>query len=99
MKNKSLKQSWKDYVFGKQTMREMDKDKRTVRKLFKKYQAPVKQHRPRQIHLVTDATYFGERTEKTSWCVAVVRDPKNKEDLVWQFAQTESTSLYVNLKE
>ena len=49
--------------------------------------------------MVTDATYFGERTEKTSWCVAVVRDPRSKEDLVWQFAETESTSLYVGLKE
>lgn len=99
MKNKSLKHLWKDYVFGKQTLREMELDKRTVRKLFQKYQAPVKQHRPRPIHLVTDATYFGERTEKTSWCVAAVRDPRAKEDLAWQFAQTESTSLYVGLKE
>lgn len=77
----------------------MDLDKRTTRKLFQKYQAPIKCHRPRSIHLVTDATYFGERTEATSWCVAVVRDPRSKEDLVWQFAKTESTSLYVSLKE
>lgn len=80
-------------------MREMELDKRTVRKLFKEYQAPIKHHQPRPIHLVTDATYFGERTENTSWCVAVVRDPQSKEDLVWQFAKTESTSLYVGLKE
>ena len=77
----------------------MELDKRTVRKLFKQYQAPIKEHHPRTLHLVTDATYFGERTEKTSWCVAVIRDHRSKEDLVWQFAQTESTSLYVNLKE
>lgn len=77
----------------------MELDKRTIRKLFNKYQAPVKQHRLRPIHLVADATYFGERTEATSWCVAVVRDPRMKEDLIWQFAKTESTSLYASLKE
>lgn len=77
----------------------MELDKRTARKIFKKYQAPPKQHHPRPIHLIADATYFGERTEDSSWCVAVARDPRGKEDLVWQFAATETTSLYVGLKE
>lgn len=98
-KKQGGKELWGDYVFGKQTFREMDYDKRTVRKLFKKYTAPKKDHRPRPVHLVADATYFGERLEKTSWCVAVLRDPKTKENLVWQFAETESTSLYANLKQ
>lgn len=93
------KKLWRQYVFGKQTMREMDPDKRTIRKLFKTYTPPPKQHRPRAVHLVVDATYFGERLEETSWCVAVVRDPRAKENLVWQFAKTETTSLYVRLKE
>lgn len=99
VKSKAIKQLWGNYIFGKQTMREMNTDKRTIRKLFQKYQAPIKHHWPRSIHLVVDATYFGERTKDTSWCVAVARDSKNKEDLVWQFAPTESTSLYWNLKE
>lgn len=94
-----VKELWKEYVFGKHTYREFEKDKRTLRKLFNEYIAPQKQHRPRVVHLVADATYFGERTENTSWCVAVLRDPKAKENLVWQFAKTETTSLYVNLKE
>lgn len=80
-------------------MREMDKDKRTIRKLFDIYVAPAKTHRPRPVHLVADATYFGERLEETSWCVAVLRDPRVKENLVWEFSQTETTSLYVGLKE
>lgn len=77
----------------------MDKDKRTIRKLFEKYEAPKKQHRPRPVHLVTDATYFGERLEESSWCVAVTRDQRAKENLVWQFGATETTSLYANLKQ
>lgn len=93
------KEFWSHYVFGKQTMRELEKDKRTIRKLFDSYVAPVKTHFPRPVHLVADATYFGERLEETSWCVAVLRDPRAKENLVWEFAPTETTSLYANLKE
>lgn len=48
---------------------------------------------------MVDATYFGERKEDTSWCAAVVRDPRSKEDIVWQFTKTETTSLYVSLRE
>lgn len=77
----------------------MNYDKRTIRDLFTTYHAPHKQHRPRPVHIVVDAVYFGERTEDSSWCVAVIRDPRAKEDLVWQFAQTETTSLYAELKE
>lgn len=77
----------------------MSRDKRTLRKVFASYAAPAKVHRPRAVHLVADATYFGERLEKTSWCVAVLRDPRAKENLVWEFTQTETTSVYVGLKE
>lgn len=77
----------------------MAKDKRTIRKLFKHYLAPQKHHRPRPVHVVVDATYFGQRTNDSSWCVAVVRDPRTKEDLVWKFANTETTSLYLSLRE
>lgn len=98
-KNKSIKQLWQDYVFGKQVFRELDYDKRTTRKLFDQYNAPTKIHNPRPVNIVTDATYFGERKEDTSWCVAVTRDPFEKENLVWRFADTETTSLYSNLKD
>lgn len=94
-----VKELWGNYVFGKQTMREMDHDKRTIRKLFETYEAPQKPHRPRGVHIVVDATYFGERLEESSWCVAVVRDPRAKENLVWQFGATETTSLYADLKQ
>lgn len=96
---KRVRVLWGAYVFGKQTMREMDQDKRTIRKLFNTYTAPAKLHRPRAVYIVADATYFGERTEDTSWCVAVVRDPHAKENLVWECADTETTSLYTALKE
>ena len=103
IKKVTIKHLWKKYVFQKQTKRELasdySMDKRTIRSLFEKYKPPQKRHNPRPVHIVTDATYFGERTEDTSWCVAVARDPSLKENLVWRFADTETTSLYSNLKD
>jgi hypothetical protein len=101
-KNVLIKHLWQDYVFHKQTVRELSetygKDKRTIRKLLCSYEPPLKEHRPRPVHIVVDATYYGERTEATSWCVVVARDHELGEDLVWRFANTESTSVYASLR-
>lgn len=45
--------------------------------------------------MVVDALYFGERTEDTSWCAVVFRDPKRKENLWWSFSKTETTGIYL----
>ena len=93
------KRIWKEYVFEKQTLRELKekngKDRRTLKNHFEQYKAPEKIHEPRKIHLIADATYFGERREKTSWCVVVFRDQKRKENLWWNFFDTETTSVYL----
>jgi len=97
------KQLWKEYVFGKQTIDQLTEryklDRRSIRDLFDGYKAPQKIHHPRPINLVIDATYFGERKEDTSWCAVVARDPKQKEDLVWSFTNTETTYAYALLRE
>lgn len=91
-------QLWSGYVFNKQTLRELgieyQLDRRTVRNHLDAYQPPQKQHDPRPVHLVVDATYLGERTEHTSWCSFVARDPHAKENLWWAFGNTERTSFY-----
>lgn len=91
-------QLWSEYVFNKQTLRELSKkygsDKRTIRKLVDQYQPPKKRHNPRPVHLIVDATYWGERKEQTSWCSVVARDPHVKENLWWSFFNTETTSAY-----
>ncbi len=74
-------------------------DRRVVRRVLDTYTSPSKQHLPRPIHLVVDATYFGERKEDTSWCVVVARDPKEQEDLLWSFEETETTSIYAWMRE
>jgi hypothetical protein len=58
------------------------------------YQLPLKIHTPRPVHLIVDATYFGDRLEDTSWCVVVFRDVYGKEDLWWSYTHTETTSVY-----
>lgn len=89
-------------MFNKQTIRELaethQKDKRTIRKELALYQPPVKVHTPRPIHLVVDGTYFGERTEATSWCVVVARDAKTKENLWWTFCSSETTTVYRTMR-
>jgi len=89
---------WQEYVFEKQTLRELKiehlLDKRTIKDLFLAYAPPEKEHLPRRVNVVADSLFFGERTNETSWCVSVIRDPIRKENLWWQFAETESTSLY-----
>lgn len=97
------KQLWKEYVFGKQTIDQLSDrlsmEKRSVRGLLDQYTLPDKIHHPRPIHLVIDGTYFGERKEGNSWCVIVARDPKQKEDLLWSFCNTETTYEYVLIRE
>lgn len=93
---------WIDFVFHKFTVRELcvthEKDKRVIQPLLYSYIPPNKIHNPRPVHIVVDATYFGERTAGTDWCVLVARDHETGEDLVWLFTDTESTSAYADLR-
>lgn len=99
-RNKSILQRklWKEYIFNKQTVRELKEnyhfDKRVIKELLNQYKPPKKSHFPRRINLVVDATYFGLRKEQTSWCLVVFRDPKSKENIWWKFCDTETTSVY-----
>lgn len=85
-------------MFGKQTVRELKikykLDGRTIRDLIEQYVSPLKHHEPRKINLVVDGTYFGERLNKTIWCLVVFRDPKRKENVWWKFCDTETTAVY-----
>jgi len=74
-------------------------DKRVVKNHLNKYKSPTKTHFRREVNLVVDATYFGLRKEKTSWCLVIFRDPKRKENLWWKFCDTETTSVYREGKE
>lgn len=74
-------------------------DRRSIRASLKRYLSPAKKHAPRPVHLVVDGTYFGERKEGRSWCVVVARDPYGKENLLWSFEETETTSAYVWLRD
>lgn len=97
------KKLWNAYVFGKQTVRELaleySKDRRTIHRMLEMYEPPKKIHDPRAVHIVVDATYFGERKKDSSWCVVVARDHETKEDLVWKFTKRETTSVYVSIRE
>lgn len=59
---------------------------------------PIKQHKPRAVYVIADATYFGLRKEWSSWCVVVARDMYTKENLWWTFAKTETASIYKQMR-
>jgi hypothetical protein len=67
--------------------------------VLEKYILPEKKHTPRPVHILADATYFGERKEETSWCVVVARDQYVKEDLWWCFVSHETTTVYVDMRK
>lgn len=93
------KKIWIDYVFNKQTLRELVKiyelDRKTICKYLMEYIPKQKVHTPRPVRLLVDALYFGSRLEKTTWCVIVFRDSLTKENLWWEFTDTERESVYL----
>ena len=74
-------------------------DKKTIITHLDAYEVPTKVHNPRPIHLVVDATYFGKRTDNTSWGVVLFRDATLKENLWWKYIDTERESYYREGKE
>ena len=94
---------WIDFVFHKQTLRELspiyDMDKKTVYAYLNAYTVKEKKHHPRRIHILADALYFGMRKQDTTWCVVVFRDADTKENLWWQYGTEETERMYREGKE
>ncbi len=93
------KDIWNAYVFGKQTVRELIKtteySKKTILKYIKEFVVKKKEcHTPRNINLVVDATYFGNRKQNESWGTILFRDPKEKENLWWKYVDNERVLDY-----
>lgn len=92
-----------DFVFRKQTIRELVKihqlDKKTIVKYLDSITVKKKDdHIPREIHLVVDATYFGKRKDGTSWGVILFRDAIKKENLWWKYVKNERIVDYLEGK-
>ena len=88
-----------EYIFEKQVLRELEEvyhiTRKKFRALLKAFIPPEKIHNPRSINLITDATYFGKRKDKSSWGVLLARDAKEKEDLRWLFLEKETKEAYL----
>jgi hypothetical protein len=92
-----------DFVFRKQTIRELKElhqlDKKTIVKYLNSITVKKKDdHIPREIYLVVDATYFGKRKEGTSWGVILFRDVIRKENLWWKYVKNERVIDYLEGK-
>lgn len=92
------KEIWFDFVFKKQTIRELKDeyclDKRTIHKFLEQYTLPVKVHEPRELFVAVDAIYFRKQKHTTPWCAVVFRDPIKKENLWFGFGEAENHNLY-----
>lgn len=88
---------WNEYVFGKQTLRELsEKSKLTklaIKNNFSKIKLPKKDHHPRLIYALVDCTFFGDK-EHGQWGVLVFRDALSGEDLWWKFIEEERLEDY-----
>lgn len=87
------------FTFNKQTLNELNEvyhlGTKRIQKLLDEYVLENKTHNPRVIYLVVDATYFGKRNSRNSFCLIVFRDPKLKENLWWKFCDVEKQSYYM----
>jgi transposase-like protein len=92
-----------DFVFRKQTIRELidihQLNKKTIVKYLESITVKKKDdHIPREIYLVVDATYFGKRKDGTSWGVILFRDSIKKENLWWKYVKNERIIDYLEGK-
>lgn len=91
-----------DYIFHKQTFRELsetyDMDIRKVMSLIHRSKSEDKKHNPRKIYIIADTTYYGERKKGTEWGHMVLRDQRSKEDLVWSYVKKETEKEYKRLR-
>lgn len=79
-KKKLAKKLWGEYVWDKQTRKQLgrryQKSNKTIERILETHLLPEKKHDPRSLVAVLDATYFGRRNG-----ILVVRDPNQKENL------------------
>ncbi len=66
----------------------------TLQKIFDEHVLLEKVHRPREIYLVVDGTYFGETDTPNAFCLVVFRDQENKENVWWKFCEVETYEVY-----
>lgn len=88
---------WDEYIFGKQTLRELSEKsgltKLAIKKNFAKLKLPKKDHNPRSIYALVDCTFFGDKDHE-QWGVLVFKDAISGEDLWWKFIEEESLEHY-----
>jgi len=71
--------------------------KKQLSRIFESLPFPEKIHKPRAIHLVVDATYFGKR-DTILWGVIVYFLFHGKENLWWKFVDQEKVEEYLEGK-
>lgn len=91
------------FVFHKQTFKELSESyhirHKTLQTIFDEYVLEEKIHRPREIYLVVDGTYFGDTGTPNAFCLVVFRDEESKENIWWKFCEVETYEVYKEGKD
>jgi len=91
-----------EYIFKRRLLKDIsDKfnlSKTKVREILLSFSLKEKTHRPRGVHILVDAIWFGKRRSKYSFCIIVFRDFKRKENLYWSVEDSETKIAYLKGK-
>jgi hypothetical protein len=90
-----------NYILGKQTLAQLSAQfnisKPTLQKYFDRLELPRFNPNPREIILVLDATYFGQKKDKDGLLVG--KDWLTKEIIYYEFIKTETKEVFLNCRE
>jgi len=96
--NIEIRKILKEYIFHKQTYREMKEQyhysKQKLHNILRNYKVKEKIHNPRKVHLIVDTIWFGSKKNNNTFCVIVFRSEKEKENLYFSIEKQESKLNY-----
>ncbi len=99
---KEIKKIIEEYIFHKQTYRELQErygySKQKLHRVLKNYELKKKKQRPRKIHLLVDALWFGSKKNNNTFCVIVFRSQREQENLYFSVEERETKFNYLKGK-
>ncbi|MCF6330496.1 MAG: hypothetical protein L3I99_02980 [Sulfurimonas sp.] len=92
---------FEDYFLHRQTLKQLvhkyDRSIRWIMKQRDEYIVDYKEHNPRPVNLICDATFYGKQKDKLE--TLVFKDNETKEILIWKHIESEFVKDYKSLKE
>lgn len=98
-KTHTIQKIIEEYIFHKQSYRELRErygySKQKLHNTLENYRIKEKKHKPRKVHLLVDAIWFGSKKDRLSFCIIVFRSQKDKENLYYSVEKSETKLAYL----